>query len=534
MGYALVTLNLRVFSTVSATWLPMYPAPPGINTRFFSDAIVEGKAERKHPDPKRAGPRDAPYAERDAGAPRRASQTSHLLAMPSVRVPASFYRGGTSRGLLFRAADLAPYAPVTRDAIVCAAMGSPDPDGRQIDGLGGGASSLSKVALVSAPGKGLYTQILRELGDEWKLPGVAWADDAAKAHHPTTGWDVVYRFGQVPINGNVVDWESTCGNMLSAVGLFALHNRIVHPETYAADQGLQNAAGFGLPVRILMAATGKRATVTLPVQRLHKRGEVVYEFSDVADTSIAGVPGLSPRIEVSTPLESSTLPTGNMRDVLDVDGQSIPVTIVDAGLPTVLVRAADLGVDTAQVVQSAAALDQDTALHGRIEALRQRAAQCTPGLQAALCSSAPKVVLVHPRTQYTTSSGHVVPETDMDVLVRPVSVGQFHRSIMATALSAMAVAHAYPGSVVREAAAQGGAPVPPKGDQCTITVGQPAGTSSATVQLSDDTPISILYTRTARRIIDGLVDVPKHVAERWAIPYAEIFEARKQKKRKPA
>ena len=113
-------------------------------------------------------------------------------AMPGVRVPASFYRGGTSRGLLFRAADLAPYAPETRDAIVCAAMGSPDPDGRQIDGLGGGASSLSKTALVSAPGRGLYTKVLHDLGPDWKLPGVAWADDVARASDPASGLSLIH------------------------------------------------------------------------------------------------------------------------------------------------------------------------------------------------------------------------------------------------------------------------------------------------------------------------------------------------------
>lgn len=447
-------------------------------------------------------------------------------AMPGVRVPASFYRGGTSRGLLFRAADLAPYAPETRDAIVCAAMGSPDPDGRQIDGLGGGASSLSKTALVSAPGRGLYTKVLHDLGPDWKLPGVAWADDVARASDPASGWDVVYRFGQVPIDGERVDWSSTCGNLLSAVALFALHHHIVRPGTYAAQHGLDDASQLQLPIRILMAATGKRATVTIPVEKRTKRGEALWDLSSVDDAAIAGVPGTAPGIQVSMPLDTSPLPTGNERDVLDIDGRSVPVTIVDAGLPTVLVHASDLGVSASQVTQGAAALDQDTALHARIEALRQRAAQCTPELRAALCSSAPKVVLVHPRTAYTSSSGELVPADQMDVLVRPVSVGQFHRSIMATALSAMAVAGAYPDSIVREAIAQGGASFA-QGAQQTITVGQPAGTSSATVQVADGVPSSIVYVRTARRIMEGLADVPERIAQRWAAPYAERFEASK-------
>lgn len=452
--------------------------------------------------------------------------------MPGVRVPASFYRGGTSRGLLFRAADLAPYAPATRDAIVCAAMGSPDPDGRQIDGLGGGASSLSKTALVSAPGQGLYVRVLRELGVDWSLPGVTWADNATMAQDPTGGWDVVYRFGQVPIHGTTVDWSSTCGNLLAAVGLFALHNRIVDPSVHAAKNGLKDATHFPLPIRILMAATGKRATVTIPVQKRTTRHRVRWDLSSVADTAIAGVPGLAPGIQVSMPLDASPLPTGNVRDTLELDGARIPVSIIDAGLPTVLVHASDLGVAPTQLLQAPHVLDQDTALHARIETLRQRAAQCTPALQQALCSSAPKVVLVHPRTAYTTTAGDAVPADRMDALVRPVSVGQFHRSIMATALSALAVASAYPDSILSEAIGQGKGPTTTNLgiSQRSVAVGQPAGISTAAVQVADAHPTSIVYERTARRIMEGLVDAPEHIAQRWALPYAERFEACKNRR----
>ncbi|WFC98358.1 hypothetical protein MYAM1_001085 [Malassezia yamatoensis] len=448
--------------------------------------------------------------------------------MVGVRVPASFYRGGTSRGLLFRAADLAPYAPSTRDAIICAAMGSPDPDGRQIDGLGGGVSSLSKAAMISKPGKGFYTKILRELGDQWKLPGVEWADDAERAAHPRKGWDIVYRFGQVPINSATVDWGSTCGNMLAAVGLFALHNELVDPAFFARKK-LKYQKSIRLPIRILMAATGKRATVTLPLDKIRRNGVTTYDLSRNDDTSISGVPGQAPGIQVSIPLDSSPLPTGNMRDTLEIHGKSIPVTIADAGIPTIFVHASDIGVSTEQMVQSAAALDQDQDLHKRIETLRRQAAQLTPKLAADFCSSAPKVVLVHAKSPYTSSAGNHIAAEDMDLLVRPISVGQFHRSIMATALSAIAVANAFPDSIVREAS---NSRLSHQGEQedaqFTINVGHAAGTASATVQLDKGRPTSIVFMRTARRIMEGSVDIPWSVAQRWGEPYADYFERSKR------
>ena len=462
----------------------------------------------------------------------------HESTMPGVRVPASFYRGGTSKGLLLRAADLAPYAPATRDAIVCTAMGSPDPDGRQIDGLGGGASSLSKVALVSKPGQGLYTRLLAKLGGNWKLPGVAWADDVRRAHDPEDGWDVVYRFGQVPIRGTEVDWKSTCGNLLAAVGLYAMQNKLLDTaaiQRAAEERGATDA--FPMPIRILMAGTGKRATVSVPMRR-NARSKGTWELSTDEDTSIAGVPGKAPGIQVAVPLDATFLPTGNVCDSITVGDKPVRVSIIDAGLPTVFVHAADLDVNEAQLVKTAAELDTDTLLHAKIEAVRQAAAQCTPALQQALCSSAPKVVLVHPRTTYTMSGGDAVRAEDMDLLVRPVSVGQFHRSIMATALSALSVGAAYPESIIGEALAQGGAATSPCAStkkavlndaQRAITVGQPAGTSTATVELKNGTPTSIVYDRTARRIIEGNLDIPPRVAQRWAREYAALFEQHKNK-----
>lgn len=125
------------------------------------------------------------------------------------QIRTTFWRGGTSRGLIFNASRLAPFEQATRDAILCSVMGSPDPDGRQIDGLGGGTSSTSKVAVLNAPGRSLVSQA-NAAGNPF--PGVKWSEDYGASQCPKTGWDVVYRFGQVPINaGTTVDWGSTCG-----------------------------------------------------------------------------------------------------------------------------------------------------------------------------------------------------------------------------------------------------------------------------------------------------------------------------------
>lgn len=405
-------------------------------------------------------------------------------------------------------------------------MGSPDPDGRQIDGVGGGVSSLSKAAIVSAPGSGLYLRALRELGDAFRLPGVAWADDATRAAHPTLGWDVVYRFGQVPVShGTNVDWSSTCGNMLAAAALFAVHNGIVRASriaAYAAETVGADADRCLFPIRVLHACSGARATAHVPVRRVWVHGAPVWLLSDLADTAIAGVPGRAPGIRIDVPLEAPPLPTTRVRDSVRVGDRSVAITVVDTGLPVVLVRAEDLGAGATDMTRTATELDGNTALHARIEELRRAAAQLVPSLEVS--PSAPKVCLVYPRTAYTTSGGAAIAADDMDVLVRAVSVGNFHRSIMATALSSLAVAAALPHSVVAEAVAS------PSGSDTgaqttrSLRVGQPAGISTAAVQLdADGAPAAISYDRTARRILTAELDIPFAVASSWHPAYEHQF-----------
>lgn len=394
-------------------------------------------------------------------------------------------------------------------------VGSPDPDGRQIDGVGGGVSSLSKVAVVSVPATDVSRrtyEMVRRLGHAWAFPGAPDADDPERAAEPHTGHDVVYRFGQVPVNnGFHIDWSSTCGNFLSAVALHAYthYGPTFHARIAQAATGSQ----YRLPLRLLLADSGKRVTVQIPLERSSKGAWIV---SREADTQIAGVPGRAPGLQIHVPLEAPPLPTGRARDTLHIDGREVPVTVVDTGLPVVFVHAADLHVPPEQIVQTAAELDADPALKARIEAVRQQAAHLTPALTAQLSLSAPKVCLVHPRTPYTTSGGVHVAADDMDILVRAVSVGQVHRSIMATALSSLVTASAYTDSVVAEAQQLGGGtPCPasaarssPQGMRA-LTVGHPAGTSLAMVQLgANNEPVAVVYDRTARCILQGHAEIP--------------------------
>lgn len=452
-----------------------------------------------------------------------------------MRVAAGLYRGGTSRGLIFSASDLAMFSQRARDYIICSAMGSPDPDQRQIDGVGGGVSSLSKAAIVSVPARDRYMARLSSMGEKWAFPGVPWADDIMHARDPKTGYDAVYRFGQVPVNDtSQIDWSATCGNMISAVAIHTYMKYWQHFRPHLVNTG-SDSPFMRLCMRILMADSGERVKVYVPLER---RGHNAWFLSSKADTHIAGVPGLAPGIQVDMPLSSSPWPTGKPFDTLRLGDRDVRVSIVHVGLPTVFAHAADLGVSPEQIVQSAHVLDTDKQLHERIETLRYQAAQCTPELQKQWSISAPKVCLVHPRTAYTTSGGTHVPAHAMDILVRAVSVGNFHRSIMATALSALAIASSRPDTVVYEAYAAGGSvPCALSKDRASpllhaFTVGQPAGTTLSMVRMSKEgpnrTPTAVVMDRTARRIMHGFVDVPPNESLRTKGNYLRMHSNKKR------
>lgn len=247
------------------------------------------------------------------------------------QIRATFWRGGTSRGLIFSASRLAPYDQATRDAILCAALGSPDPDGRQIDGLGGGASSLSKVAILNAPGRG-FAGTAYKAGNP--LPGPYWVDDLNASRHPKLGWDVVYRFGQVPINGTVVDWGSTCGNLIAAVAKHSIWQQTLDShkiKSRAAKAGVDPRdpnARFTCPVRILNPSNGgTRSIAHVPVTRCDN----LWLPDDVGVASIAGVPGTSASVVIETPLKQDVLfPTGSARNTIE-SGRKQVSRVFDSG-----------------------------------------------------------------------------------------------------------------------------------------------------------------------------------------------------------
>ncbi|PWN99078.1 hypothetical protein FA09DRAFT_359686 [Tilletiopsis washingtonensis] len=453
-------------------------------------------------------------------------------------VAATFYRGGTSRGLIFSPASLARFDAPTRDRIICTAS-SPDADLRQISGLGGGASSLSKCAVVSAPSDD-WQRLARIAGHPF--PGVSWAENFERASDSKTGWDCVFRFGQVPINGTTIDWGSTCGNLVAAVADYHLSSaagasqamkRLGRPA-HGSDEAEQPRS---MPLRILAHDSG--AVVTARMDVYWHADMQRWAPATAGDAAIAGVPGTGAGVVIESPV-SDVLPTGRPVDTINVDGLgSIDVSVVDTGLPTIFVAASSLALPDALLLAHPSVLEGDAAQMAKLEAVRCAAAQLTPELTRRLSPPAPKVCVVAPRAAYSTTGSEALRAETMDCLLRALSNGQVHRTVPATTLSAAAAAHAYRDSVVSRVVAQGGSEPcaasraatemasagEAPGKVCSLTVGQPAGLSSASVLLSptagpggESSPASVLMLRTARRIMHGHVLVPRSCApfEDWA------------------
>jgi 2-methylaconitate cis-trans-isomerase PrpF len=361
------------------------------------------------------------------------------------RIPAVFMRGGTSRALFFHDRDLPAPGP-ERDAIFLAALGSPDPYGRQLDGLGGGISSLSKCCVIGPPS------------------------------HPDA--DVDYAFAQVDVKTPLVDHAGNCGNCSSAVGPFAIDERLV-----AAREP-------GTVVRIHNTNTKKLIVAHVPVTD----GEAAVR----GDFELAGVPGLGARIALDflDPGGAGTgrlLPTGRPRDVVE----GVEASLVDATNPLVFVRARDVGLDGSE---PAAAIDADRRLTARLEAIRTAAARL---MGLAPGPAIPKVAVVAPPAAFTALDGVAHPAGSVDLLARVMSMGNCHRAFALTAAMCLAVAARIDGTVVQEATAS------PHGD---VRLGHPSGVLpvAASVGRRDGQPWAERVTvyRTARRLMDGFVRIP--------------------------
>ena len=387
---------------------------------------------------------------------------------PQLRIPATYMRGGTSKGVFFRLQDLPPAAQApgaARDALLMRVIGSPDPYGKHTDGMGGATSSTSKCVIVAA---------------------------STRPDH-----DVDYLYGQVAIDSAFVDWSGNCGNLSSAVGPFAVANGFIDAKRLPRD-GV-------FPVRVWQANIGKTIVVHVPM----RDGQV----QETGDFELDGVtfPAAEIVLEFLDPAEEgegegAVFPTGNLVDTLDVPGVgALEVTMIAAGIPTIFVNAADIGY-TGTELQGA--INDDPAALARLEAIRAHGA-LRMGLIDDLAGAArrqhtPKVAFVAPPADYTASSGKRIAAGDIDLLVRAMSMGKLHHAMMGTAAVAIATAAAIPGTLVNRAAG-GGTPA-------AVRFGHPSGTlrvGAEAAQVDGRWEVrKAVMSRSARVLMEGWVRVP--------------------------
>ena len=375
--------------------------------------------------------------------------------MSQIALPAVFMRGGTSKGLFFHRRDL-PAGRAAWDALFLAALGSPDPHGRQLDGMGGGISSLSKVVVVS--------QSVR--------PGV----------------DIDYLFGQVAVDRALVDYRSNCGNLTAAVGPFAV------------DEGLVDVADGETALTLHNCNLDQRIEARFEVAG----GRAVVE----GDTVLDGVAGQGAPIRLSFldpggAVTGRLLPTGRARDVLDVPGVGeIEATLIDASTALVVVRADALGLSGVELPD---AIEADPALTDRLEAIR-RAGAAAMGI-APETESVPKIGFVAPPADAMTLSGAEVAAEAVDLSARVISMGRPHRALPLTAALALAAAARIPGTVAAEVACPGA------GSDSPVRIGHPSGVAEVAVDLAASDLLRVArvtVTRTARRLMEGRVLIPAH------------------------
>ncbi|MCD8521470.1 MAG: 2-methylaconitate cis-trans isomerase PrpF [Saccharospirillaceae bacterium] len=385
---------------------------------------------------------------------------------PQIKIPATYMRGGTSKGVFFALTDLPPEAQVpgaARDSILLRVIGSPDPYGQQIDGMGGATSSTSKTVIL------------------------------ARSEQPDH--DVDYLFGQVAINKAFVDWSGNCGNLTAAVGAFAISNGLVSAERIPRN-GI-------CTVRIWQKNIQKTIIAHVPITN----GEV----QETGDFELDGVtfPAAEVVIEFMDPAdgEGSMFPTGNVVDDLHVPGiGDFKVTMINSGIPTIFFNAADIGYTGTELQKD---INSDAAALARFETLRAYGA-VKMGLikdisEAAERQHTPKIAFVAPPSAYTTSSGKQVAAADIDLHVRALSMGKLHHAMMGTASVAIATAAAVPGTLVNSAA--GG------GERDAVTFGHASGTlrvgASAAQVNGEWTATKAVMSRSARVLMEGQVRIPQ-------------------------
>ena len=392
------------------------------------------------------------------------------MAHPAqIRIPATYMRGGTSKGVFFRLQDLpaaAQVAGAARDALLLRVIGSPDPYGKQIDGMGGATSSTSKAVILA----------------------------------PSTrpGHDVDYLFGQVAIDKPFVDWSGNCGNLSAAVGSFAIASGMVEASRVPHD-------GICV-VRIWQANIGKTIVAHVPMTAGAVQETGAFELDGVT------FPAAEVQLEFMDPAADeeggggAMFPTGNLVDDLEVPGLgTLRATMINAGIPTIFVEAQAIGYTGTELQD---AINGDAQALTRFETIRLHGA-VRMGLassveEAAQRQHTPKVAFVAPARGYTSSSGKAVAAGDIDLLVRALSMGKLHHAMMGTAAVAIGTAAAVPGTLVNAAA--GG------GSRTAVRFGHPSGTlrvgAEATLVDGQWQVTKAIMSRSARVLMEGWVRVP--------------------------
>ncbi len=390
--------------------------------------------------------------------------------MSQIKVPATYMRGGTSKGVFFSLEDLPPEAQVAgaaRDKLLLRVIGSPDPYAKQIDGMGGATSSTSKTVIVSRSSR----------------------DDH----------DVDYLFGQVSIDKPFVDWSGNCGNLSAAIGPFAIHAGLI-PQDRIPENGI-------VTVRVWQVNISKTILVHVPIVNgfVQETGE--FELDGVT------FPAAEIQVDFVDPAdgEGSMFPTGNLVDDLVVpDVGTFNATFINAGIPTIFIDAESIGYQGTELQDQ---INNDDAALAMFESIRAHGA-LKMGLiseleEAQTRQHTPKVAFVSKPKSYQSSSGKAVNESEIDVLVRALSMGKLHHAMMGTAAVAIASAACVPGTLVNLAA--GG------GEKESVTFGHPSGTLKVGAKAKQTEQGWVvqkaIMSRSARILMEGFVRVPSDVFE---------------------
>jgi len=384
---------------------------------------------------------------------------------PQIKVPATYMRGGTSKGVFFNLTDLPKPAQVAgeaRDNLLLRVIGSPDPYGKQTDGMGGATSSTSKTVILSK---------------------------SEQADH-----DVDYLFGQVSIDKPFVDWSGNCGNLTSAVGAFAISNGLV-------DKSRVPNNGVAI-VRVWQANIKKSILVHVPMTN----GEV----QETGDFELDGVTfaAAEVKLEFMDPADGdgALFPTGNVVDDLEVpDVGTLKATMINAGIPTVFINAADIGYTGTELQDD---INNDVAALKKLETIRAYGAVkmglITNISEAQARQHTPKVAFVAAPLDYAASSGKFIEAANINLLVRAMSMGKLHHAMMGTAAVAIGTAAAIEGTLVNIAA--GG------GALSEVNFGHPSGTLKVGAEAKNNAGNWLVtkasMSRSARVLMEGVVRVP--------------------------